>query len=159
MLGVIGAIRNKTAGPCSDRDADFLRKLMPHLARALKMHQLFAGLNAQAASLMECVDRFLRGLVLLDYRGRVVRANQSAERMAQAQDGLCLDSQGLRAVDKGESTELQRLILRPRKPRVVKALRRGNTDSFAPVAAPAIHCGGISSQGTFRGRVGRRNID
>ncbi len=111
MLGVIGAVRNRTAGPCGAVETGLLQALMPHLARALRMHQQFARLDAQASALMESLDRLARGIVILDGRGRLLRANQAAERMAGLSDGLHLSSNGLRASVTAESAVLQRLIL------------------------------------------------
>jgi DNA-binding CsgD family transcriptional regulator len=110
-LGVIGAVRNKAAGPCGAWEIGLLQALMPHLARALRMHQQFAKLDAQASALMDSLDQLARGIVLLDGCGRLLRANQAAERMAGQADGLYLSSSGLRAADTAESTALQRLIL------------------------------------------------
>ena len=53
VTSVIGAVRNKSAGPCTTRETDILLALMPHLARAMRMHSQFVQLNAQAESLME----------------------------------------------------------------------------------------------------------
>lgn len=126
-LAVIGAVRNRAAGPCGAWETALLRALMPHLARALRMHQQFARLDAQASALMESLDRLARGIVLLDGRGRVLRANQAAERMSGQSDGLCLSSRGLRAADAAESTALQRLILEAAQTASGNGLSSGGT--------------------------------
>ena len=108
---VIGAVRDKNAGPCTEKDADFVRSLIPHMARSLRMHRHFAQLNAEAGSLLECLDRLARGIVILDHRGRVRRVNRVAERMAAQKDGLHIsESRGLRADNTAESAALQKLI-------------------------------------------------
>lgn len=109
-ISILGAVRSKRAGPCGVWETELFRKLMPHLARALKMQIRLAQSDALAQSLMECLDRVACGVALLNQSGLLVRANQAAERMAAQCDGLHLSSQGLRAADLAESSELQRFI-------------------------------------------------
>jgi DNA-binding CsgD family transcriptional regulator len=83
---------------------------MPHLARSLRMHGQFAQLNAEAQSLLECLDRLARGVVLLNRHGQVLRANRAAEHMAAQRDGLYLSSGTLKTSLAGESAALQKMI-------------------------------------------------
>ena len=109
-LGLIGGVRSRPAGRCDERDKQLLTVLMPHLARALRMHMQFAQLNAQADCLLDFLDRLTRGVILFDEWGRTLRVNRAAERIIAQQDGLYLSTRGLRTSDRALTIELQRLI-------------------------------------------------
>ena len=110
LLGAIGGVRSKTGGPCDERDKQLLGALMPHIARALRMHVRFAQLNAQADCLLDFLDRLTRGVILFDEWGRVLRVNRAAEQIIAQQDGLYLSSRGLKTSDRALTAEFQRLI-------------------------------------------------
>lgn len=110
MVSVIGSVRYGRLGSSTEDDRKLLQALMPHLARSLRMQTEFMKLEAQAASLLDCLDQLARGFVILDQRGRVVRANRAAERMAGQLDGLHLSCEGLGAAVSKESAALQKLI-------------------------------------------------
>jgi DNA-binding CsgD family transcriptional regulator len=109
-MSIIGAVRDLSAGPCTEEDAALMRALIPHLARSLRMHGVFARLGAETTALLDGLDRLVRGFVLLDACGKVLRANRAAERMANQRDGLSLSSQGLRCNEPSQSAALQKMI-------------------------------------------------
>ena len=109
-ISVIGAVRDLSAGPCTEEDAALMRALIPHLARSMRMHGVLARLSAESGALLECLDRLARGFVLLDACGKVLRANRAAERIANQRDGLSLSSQGLRCNESSQSAALQKMI-------------------------------------------------
>lgn len=126
-ISVLGAVRSKSAGPCGKRETEIFQMLMPHLSRALRMQMLIARSDAQSASLMECLDRVACGVVLLDQRGCLIRANPAAESMAAQNDGLHMSSRGLRAHDLAESKALQRLIFEAARTSNGHGLESGGT--------------------------------
>jgi DNA-binding CsgD family transcriptional regulator/PAS domain-containing protein len=126
-ISILGAVRSKSVGPCGSRETGIFQALMPHLARALRMQMRLAQSDAQAASLMECLNRLACGVVLLNQRGRLLRANQAAERMAAQDDGLHLSARGLRAHDLAESAALTQLIFEAVQTSNGKGLSSGGT--------------------------------
>src|SRR5262249_29852773 len=66
--------------------------------------------QARRNEVVEALDWFPPGVVLLDRQGRVVAANRSAEDLLAAGDGLRTDRDGMRAASPGETLALRRLI-------------------------------------------------
>lgn len=111
VLYTIGGLRDKRAGPCTDKDAEFLLRLMPHMARALKINTSVAKLESQVESLLDCLDRMGRGVVILNARSELVRMNRVAESIAAQRDGINISvGAGLRADLSAETATLQRMI-------------------------------------------------
>ncbi len=111
-LAVVRVIRPRTATPFGAQDVALLRRLVPHLARALRVHEQLAVAEARRDEVGEVLDRFPGGVLLLDAAGHLVAANRMADQLLAAGDGLRAGRDGIRAVLPAETTALQRLIAR-----------------------------------------------
>jgi DNA-binding CsgD family transcriptional regulator len=86
-VAVLRVLRPR-ARPFGEEERSFLRLVVPHLARALDVHQRLAGVRAERDANAEVLDRFGGGVVLLDRRAHVLAANAYAESLLRAADGL-----------------------------------------------------------------------
>jgi DNA-binding CsgD family transcriptional regulator len=84
--------------------------LVPHLRRAIEIHQTVHGAQRVRLALAEAIDRLPTGLLLLDSKRRVVVQNRGAEKILAADDGFRIDRHGPSADDARENATLQKLI-------------------------------------------------
>jgi DNA-binding CsgD family transcriptional regulator len=84
--------------------------LVPHLRRAVEIHQTVHGAQRVRLALAEAIDRLPTGVLLLDSKRRVVVQNRGAERILAADDGFRIDRHGPSADDARENATLQKLI-------------------------------------------------
>jgi len=110
-LGVVRALRPRTAQPFGKYEIDLLRRLDPHVSRALRLYQQLARAEACRDETREVLDWFPGGVLLLDAGGRVVAANRMGEAILTTGDGLRGGGrEGVRATVTSETIALQRLI-------------------------------------------------
>lgn len=72
-------------------------RLVPHLARALRVEREIGARNHQQRALGEVLDRLPTGVILIDPQQRVIQTNLSAQRMLALDDGIALRGERLRA--------------------------------------------------------------
>jgi DNA-binding CsgD family transcriptional regulator len=96
ILSVVSFIRGRRAGPFTDREIGLLESLMPHLRRAARLHQVFAGRHSAEA----CLDVLPIAALFVTGRGRVEYSNRAAQEILLANDGIGVDRLGyLRSTD------------------------------------------------------------
>src|SRR5262245_44460341 len=110
FVAVLRVIRPRSAQPFGRREAALIHRLMPHLSRALLLHQRIGAAEPRRDEALEVLDWFPTGVLLLDSTGHVLAANRVAEEILAASDGLRVGKDGLRAVLPAESAALRRLI-------------------------------------------------
>jgi DNA-binding CsgD family transcriptional regulator len=110
FVAVLRVIRPRSARPFVRQETALIHRLMPHLSRALSLHQRLEAAAARRDEAVEVLDWFPKGVLLLDSTGRVLAANRVAEEILAAGDGLRAGSDGLRAGLPAESAALRRLI-------------------------------------------------
>ena len=108
-LAHLSLIAPKRRGPFGHDDVTLLRKLTPHLRRALELHRRIADLAADRRLAMEALDRVDVGLVVVDRRSRVLLTNRAAEAIFVARDGLSLNPE-LTAARSREAAALRALV-------------------------------------------------
>jgi hypothetical protein len=54
-IGILGVLRDKEAGPCTEEDAQCLRILLPHLARSLRIGTQMSHLEGQAGLMLDWI--------------------------------------------------------------------------------------------------------
>jgi DNA-binding CsgD family transcriptional regulator/PAS domain-containing protein len=94
----------------SERELEFVRELMPHLARALQWHYRVTDLECTKQAAADALERLPIGVILLDRAGRVLLANRPARAIFELQDGLSLQEDGVIAARHDESVTLRKLI-------------------------------------------------
>jgi DNA-binding CsgD family transcriptional regulator len=87
-----------------------MRALLPHLQRALQVHNRLTEAQTRESVVVSLLDRITTGAILADGAGRVLLANQRAREILRERDGLTCDRGVLRAARARESTELLKLI-------------------------------------------------
>lgn len=95
----------------TDRQLALVRRLVPHLQRAVAIQRRLAGVDLEKTLARDALDRMPIGILFLAGDGRVTFSNQSAERIFRASDGLSLTRDArLTAARPSESSQLQKLI-------------------------------------------------
>ena len=127
--------------PFQPEDLVFANQLVPHLARAYRIH----AMARQNEGLLTAIDRFPTGLVMLDAHGHVLQANYIAQRVVERDDGLTIHEGRLRAANTDDQRTLQRSIEfaiaaaasdEPRDSEVI-AVRRGSGERpYSTLVAP-----------------------
>ena len=77
----------------SSAQIEMIQRLLPHIRQYVTVRQALAGANALGASLVGLLENTGPGVIQLDWRGRIVDANDRARDLLQAGDGL-YDSKG-----------------------------------------------------------------
>src|SRR5579864_6564341 len=107
---VIASLRPGRLGPFGDEHTRLLELLMPHLQRAIQLHQRIAGLETKADSAAEALDRIPLGFLVIDGAGKVLLSNRRAQDILKSNDGLTLSRNGLVACRPQETNRLRGLI-------------------------------------------------
>jgi DNA-binding CsgD family transcriptional regulator len=96
------------AGP----EVGFVRRLIPHLHRAVRIHMDLGELRLDHRSEADALDRVTAAVLVVAPDGRLRLANAAAERLLASRDGLTLAGDGLRASHATETRALRTLIMR-----------------------------------------------
>jgi DNA-binding CsgD family transcriptional regulator/PAS domain-containing protein len=115
-FAVVRVIRPRSAAAFGSDERELLRRLVPHLSRGLLLTRQLARAEGRRNEVVEALDWFPTGVLLLDRQGRLVAANRAAEDLLTASDGLRTDRDGLRAVLPSETLTLRRLIAAATEP-------------------------------------------
>jgi DNA-binding CsgD family transcriptional regulator len=92
-------------------DALLLKTLIPHLQRAVQLHQRITGLQKERNLALDALNRWPLGVILVNAKGQVLLANRAAEAILKKKDGLFFDRGALRAARPAETATLRKLIL------------------------------------------------
>jgi len=106
----IGCHRARSASAFSARHQAALAKLLPHLQRAVEIHQKFQEARTAGNALRLTVDSLSDAVVQLNDEGTILHLNSAAECVLTAEDGLMRFKDKLRAVSRAENSRLQNLI-------------------------------------------------
>lgn len=108
--GMISCLRGPRDGPFGESEREILEVVVPHLQRAVLLHQKIAAVNLLNESVVAAFDRWQMGVILLDSSGRVVLMNKAAEKIANQRDGLVVDRSTITASRSTEKRRLRDLI-------------------------------------------------
>lgn len=97
-------------GGFSREQLELLRRLVPHLQRAMQIQHQLETAAAETAGLADTLDRLSVAVLLLDAGGMVTRTNSAAERLLRANDGLAVRNGCLTTANPKETEQLGRLI-------------------------------------------------
>lgn len=111
-VAVVRVIRPRSAAPFGASDLGLFRRILPHLSRALRLHQRLVVAEQRRDESVGLLDRFPTGVLLLDAAGHMVASNRTGEALLSAGVGLRATREGLRAAVPGETAALQRLVAR-----------------------------------------------
>jgi len=116
VVAVLRAIRPKTAARFGPWEVDLLKSLEPHLAKALRLHQLLGVAETRREEAAEVLDRLPAGVLLLDASGQVVGANRAGDALITKGDGLRAGRDGIRARLPAETLALRQMVARAATP-------------------------------------------
>ena len=74
--------------PFGEEERSFLRMFLPHLSRAIAVHQRLSTVRAERDANVEVIDRLNGGVMFLDRHAHLLSANRYAETLLRAADGL-----------------------------------------------------------------------
>lgn len=111
--GVKGSALNVCRAPNRSFGAEevrLLRTLMPHLERALQVHEKIADCDSRVHAFEEALNQLVTGALLVDQSCRVLFANHAALAILAEQDGLTLRKDALEAHTARDTAFLRTLI-------------------------------------------------
>ena len=104
------SLRARKERPFGERELADLRRLAPHLNRALRVTLKLRDMEARADAVAGMGDRALVALVLTDAAGRIAETNGRARDILAEGDGLFIRDGALRAALSEDCARLARLI-------------------------------------------------
>jgi len=104
-------VRSPRGEPFDARDVRAASPLIPHLQRALQIHERLAHLHRTRLALADGLDQLGHGVVVVDGRGRLMFANRAARAIVAQRDGLSIGSEGLVATTYADRMRLRALLL------------------------------------------------
>jgi DNA-binding CsgD family transcriptional regulator/PAS domain-containing protein len=110
VQSTINITRPKRRGQFERADLDIADRLHPHLIRAFNITRELSKVRRESDDAASVFDRSAHGLFLLDTEGRVLRANDAAERLAGEPNGLCVADHRLTARNPADARRLYALI-------------------------------------------------
>jgi DNA-binding CsgD family transcriptional regulator len=102
LTAIITLMRSASTGPFVAADEAMLRTLLPHLQRAIRIHQ---HLNVAGRS-VRALDSVAIGLLLVTSSGKLVFANLYARQILNQDDGISLNKKGVLATRLHDSSLL-----------------------------------------------------
>ena len=154
---IVWAIADPVRGDgWSSAQVEAIERLLSHLRQFVRVREALADAGALGSSMVELLDSAGTGVILLDRRGRVAAANDSARALLRTGDGLLDRGGGLCAALPAESAELQRLLAQalpfPGGPGAGGSMRLSRAGSPLPLVlhvSPLYEAGGERARGRF----------
>lgn len=94
----------------NENDMRLVHLVMPHMARAVRIHRQLAEVTAEKQWALSALDRLRVGVILLDDKGRPLFFNRAAEYLASGGTGFVAGRDGLSLPSATETARLRRLI-------------------------------------------------
>jgi DNA-binding NarL/FixJ family response regulator len=123
-VALIGAHRlpNRVFG---GEEVELVKMLLPHLERALQMHQRLTRLESAREATADALDKLPVGMILTDPKGRVSLINAAASAILGSRDGLAVSRGMLSASLSRENAQLQQLVAQCAATTTGKGLQSG----------------------------------
>ncbi|WP_404302763.1 helix-turn-helix transcriptional regulator [Alicycliphilus denitrificans] len=102
--------RGEQAPPFSAADKDLGRRLIPHIKRALNLHQSIHQDRKVLSLYSRAMAQLLVGVVVLDKDCNVIECNPAAKSILDMQDGLRVAGHQLEATYANDNRKLQRMV-------------------------------------------------
>ena len=92
-------------------ELDLIQQLLPHVRRALTVHQRLARADAAITGASLVLDRLPHAVFLLSRSGRLVHANRAGADLVRRRDGLTVDGGELRGSTPSQTATLRAAIV------------------------------------------------
>lgn len=112
----LGFARSEDMAPFGKAELALFKQLMPHLQRALRIQQAIGAEQLMKFAALDAIEALPFGACVLDADGKVLSANQAAEEILAAKDGLALGPEGLVVAHNGARAQLDALIAAAARP-------------------------------------------
>jgi DNA-binding CsgD family transcriptional regulator len=109
-VSLLGAIRPRGVDGPDQHDRALVHALMPHLRRAVQLHDKVSELTALEHAATGALDRWSLGVIILKRQGGVLLMNRAAEALTKIGDGLRYLEGRLAASTSDETVRLRRLV-------------------------------------------------
>jgi DNA-binding CsgD family transcriptional regulator len=109
-ISFICVMRHQASPPFEKDELSRLQMLMPHLQRAVRLHQKIHKHQSQSNAASGVFDQLAMGIILLDDHGSIVIENKSAECILTDNDGIAVKNHRVTVFDSCENSEIQCLI-------------------------------------------------
>lgn len=106
----LSVLRPSRVGPYDEESVRLLQAVVPHLRRALRIHQRLVATDLKAKAASDALDRMRMGVILLGERGTLVGVNRAAREILGESDGLWMDRGELTAATGVATNALRRFI-------------------------------------------------
>lgn len=133
--------RAETAAPFNEDDKALCSFLLPHIRRALNIHNLIDRSQSLGTLYSQAISRLSIATLLIDENGKVIEKNVFAEEILDSADGLKLVGGRLEASYPSDNRELRRLI------KDAFEVKRSETDKILPEAMSVTRPSGEVSLG------------
>ena len=98
------------AGGWHAAQLEMIHRLLPHIRQFVQVRRVVVGAEALGGSLSELLDNTRVGVIHLDWRGRMIEANDRARAMLRQGDGLFDEDGFLHARLQADDTRLEALL-------------------------------------------------
>ena len=106
----ISLLRPRNAGEFGKSEIRIVSTLIPHLQRAMQLHQKLSDLRTYGQAMEDALDQINLGVILLDSKGDVIALNQSAQSLSTKKGPLLIEHKKVELCLSSETARLQRLI-------------------------------------------------
>lgn len=86
----MGVLRPTSLGDFSDGEVQVLKRVLPHIRRALQIAMRLSGQDSMVKLTGAALDYLPLGILIADTRGKIVQENRTAAELLSVQDGLRL---------------------------------------------------------------------
>jgi DNA-binding CsgD family transcriptional regulator len=110
LIGEIGFARPRWMDRFEESDRGTIRRLLPHLQRALQLHYRLSVAEQKSTLMLGCFERLAVAVMVVDRESRVLFANDVAERVLSRSAGITLSRGALRPQDPRQGPRLAHLV-------------------------------------------------
>ncbi len=108
-FGLVAVHRSRSAGHADDATIETMKRILPHLARALEVNQRLEATRLRDHGLGGALELMSVGVVLLSASGQVLFANERARRLLSGDCGIVIERGALAVRDPRDLQRLSRL--------------------------------------------------
>ena len=140
-LAMILFLKDAKAGRFTDRDKHILATLIPHLQRAMRIHERIYGLLRDRATITRAINQLASGVVIFSHTSKVVWMNETARAMIGRGDGFLLEDEELVAIRPEDSARLAAYIRSAADPRdgrggAMAIVKSSSSTSYSALVEP-----------------------